>query len=163
MRTLVLLRHGTAAPAPPQGPDRLRVLTPQGRDEAARIGRWMAAQGIRPDQVVASTAPRAAETARIVVPLLGVAPERIEPEAPLYGIEPAALLRRLAAWRGDCVLVVGHNPAIEAVALHLSGDEDLEARGLPPAGCVVLRLPDDWEDLGARSARTWTVADPASA
>lgn len=162
MRRLVLLRHGTAAPG--HGlPDRERPLTEQGRQEAARMGAWLKQQGVRPDRILASPASRALATAQIVVAALGLPASALHPDPSLYSIDPSALLRRLGALQGACVLLVGHNPAFEDVASHLSGDHDLAVRGLPPAGCVVLELPDAWDNPTAGSALSWTMADPSSA
>lgn len=160
MRKLVLLRHASAEDGH-GGPDFERALTDLGRREAQTMGRWLARQAIRPDRVVSSPAPRALDTAVLACRVLGIADEVVT-DATLYDCAPTTLLRRLAHLDGKAVLVVGHNPSLEQVALHLTGDEDLAVRGLAKAGVVVAELPDDWQDLGARVAATWTVAGPDS-
>lgn len=160
MRKLVLLRHATAEEGVGK-PDFERALTDLGRAQAQTMGRWLARQALQPDTVVSSPAPRALDTAVLACRVLGIADEVVTDEA-FYDCAPTTLLRRLARLGGKVVLVVGHNPSLEQVALHLTGDEDLAVRGLARAGVVAVDLPDDWEDLGARVAKTWTVAGPES-
>lgn len=162
MRQLVLLRHATAEDAVGRD-DFGRQLTARGRADAARMGRWLAHDGLVPDLVLASAAPRAAQTARLACEALGVPAASVHEEERLYGVGPAALLQRLAAVPASArrVLVVAHNPTLEQVAVHLTGDEDLQRRGLAKGAAVVADLPDDWGDLGAKCARRWVVADPA--
>lgn len=163
MRQLVILRHATAQDGVGM-PDRGRELTAVGRREAARMGAWMLRQGLVPDHVLSSSAPRAAQTARLVCEAAGVPSAFVREEPRLYEAGPAAVLRLLAGVppASKRVLLVGHNPTLEALAVHLTGDEDLARRGLPKAGVVAADLPDDWSDLGATCARTWIVADPHS-
>lgn len=161
MRKLVLLRHATAQDGGGK-PDFERALTARGRAEAQTMGRWLARQALQPDVVVSSPAPRALDTAVLACRVLGIADD-IQSDPTLYDCAPTTLLRRLARLHGQVVLVVGHNPSLEQVALHLTGDEDLAVRGLAKAGVVAVDLPDNWDNLGARVAATWTVAGPESA
>ncbi|MEK6975421.1 MAG: histidine phosphatase family protein [Candidatus Thermoplasmatota archaeon] len=162
MRQLILLRHATAQDGHGKA-DFDRRLTEPGRVDAKRMGSWLVARGLCPDHAVSSPAPRALKTAHLACAQFGPPAPLVRTDAGLYGCEAPALLRKLAALppASRCVLVVGHNPGLEQVALHLTGDEDLAARGLPTAGAVVAELPDDWNDLGARVASSWAVADPA--
>lgn len=161
MRQLVLLRHATAQDLP-GGRDVDRQLTSVGRDEARRAGRWLLRKGLVPDHVVTSAAPRAAQTARLACEALGLPATAVREDARLYQAGPAVVLRLLAGLPRSAVrvLLVGHNPTLEQVGLHLTGDEDLQARGLPKAGLVVADLPDDWDDLGAHGSPHWVVAGP---
>lgn len=160
MRRLVLLRHATAERGDGEA-DFGRELTPAGRDEARTMGRWLLREALQPDAVVSSPAPRALSTALLACQAVAIERDEVATDPALYDCTPTTLLRRVATYRGDTVLVVGHNPSLEQVALHLSGDQDLARVGLPRAGAVALDLPDDWQDLGAKSARAWRRGDPA--
>ncbi len=162
MRGLVLLRH-CAAEDHGVIRDFDRMLTRDGREDAKRMGDWLIAQGWTPDIVVTSPAPRALETARIASGETHVKRGLVRPEPELWDAAPVTILRML----GQCeplprVWFVGHNPGLEQVAIHLTGDKDLERRGLAKGGAVLMQLPDDWHDLGARSASAWSVADPST-
>lgn len=162
MRNLVLMRH---AQAEEHGTirDFDRVLTRDGRDDAKRMGDWLIAHGYPPDTVVASPAPRAIETARIASGEMHVKSGMVRAEPEMWDATPQVILRML----GQCepvptVWFVGHNPGIEAVAVHLTGDADLARRGLAMGGVVAMQVPDDWRDLGARCATGWVKADPST-
>src|SRR5881394_472535 len=57
---LVLIRHAEAAPG---DPDELRALTPEGHEQARRLGERLRAGGIVPDVVLSSPLLRARQTA----------------------------------------------------------------------------------------------------
>src|SRR5688572_6672082 len=143
MRQLVLLRHATAGERGAPDEDFGRVLTQEGRIEAARMGGWLADERLKPDYVLSSSAARALETAKLACKELGIPLKNVHRDTELYTCAPAGLLRRLATLPADArrVLLVGHNPTWEQVALHLTGDEDLERMGLAKGGVVVCDLP----------------------
>lgn len=91
MKHLILMRHASAEPG---GVDRGRALSQAGRGEAERIGRALAAMGLRPDLALVSPALRACETLRAVRETLVDVASSEEDEA-LYLAGPAELLARL--------------------------------------------------------------------
>lgn len=110
------MRHAEAAW--PQGvDDHDRPLTEQGVEDAKDIGRRLAAGGLQPRRVLASTAARAAETGRLVAAATG-AP--MDLEASLYG---APAHRYLDAADDPGVLLVGHDPGIGKAIGSLLGDD----------------------------------------
>ena len=70
--TLVVLRHAKAAGEPGVN-DTQRPLTGRGRRDAGAAGRWLLAQGIRPDLVLCSSARRTRETWEQVSAAMGAA------------------------------------------------------------------------------------------
>jgi phosphohistidine phosphatase len=125
---LVLVRHAEAAPGTP---DELRTLTPEGHEQARRLGDRLRADGIEPDAVLSSPLLRARETAAG----LGFGP----PES-LDALAPGATeddVRNAVADRGETVLVVGHQPDCGRIAAALSGGAE---PAFPPAGAHVLEL-----------------------
>ncbi len=94
---LYLIRHGEAV-----GAVEHRILdtcpecglTPRGVGQAERLRDRLAATGeIRPDVLIASTFPRARETAEIIAPAFGDIPVRLDPEVQeLRGGEAEGLL-----------------------------------------------------------------------
>jgi phosphohistidine phosphatase len=125
---LVLVRHAEAAPGIP---DELRALTPEGHEQARRLGEQLRADGIEPDAVLSSPLLRARETASD----LGFGPsEALDELAPGATEED---LRAAVADRGKTVVVVGHQPDCGRIAAALSGGAE---PAFPPAGAYVLEL-----------------------
>ena len=144
MRTLVLIRH--AAAEPPRGDDHARHLTAVGREDCARVRRWLSDQGLVPDRVVVSTAVRAQETWE----LAGVGRAAPEPDERLYDASVADLAEVVAETEPDvaCLVVVGHNPGLERLAYELDDSNearDRTNRGMDPGAVAVFRLTA-WTD-----------------
>ena len=137
MRTLLILRHGKAA-QDEGGPDRDRSLTKRGKRASELIGHLLRDDDLVPDHVISSSALRAKDTARRVAAAAkfgGVLDELDE----LYLAEPEVYITAIKRLAEDAerVLLVGHNPGLEALALLLTG----ESVSLPPAGLLVCELP----------------------
>ena len=137
MRTLLVLRHGKAAQEE-AGSDRDRPLTQRGKRSAEAVGHLLRDDELVPERIISSSAERARDTARRVAAaakFAGVIDELDE----LYLAEPEAYIKALRRLGGEAerVLVVGHNPGLEALALILTG----EPLSLPTAGLVVCSLP----------------------
>jgi len=137
MRTLLILRHGKAAPEE-SGTDRDRPLTASGKRAAERVGLTLLAEHLVPDCVVSSNAERARDTARRVATAAHFG-STIHELDELYLAEPEAYITALQRFAvgAERALVVGHNPGLEALALLLT----TEPVSLPTAGLVVCSLP----------------------
>ncbi len=125
---LIVVRHAEAAPG---DPDELRVLTAQGRVDAAALGERLAGEGL--DAVVTSPLLRARETADAIAAASALAvetDERLAPGATADG------LRAAAEGRGETVAVVGHQPDLGLAMLALTGAEHAFA----PGGTAVVEL-----------------------
>jgi phosphohistidine phosphatase len=150
VKRLLLLRHAHAAEGTP---DAERPLDERGRAEAARIGPRIAALG-RPELALCSSARRARETFEAARRALSPAPE-LRLEDALYLAPAERLLESLSELDGSLarILLVAHNPGLEALARGLASGGAPEAlerlrRGLPPAGLAVLDLDlADWSDV----------------
>ena len=123
---LILWRHAEAEDGPP---DLERRLTPRGHKHAQRIAEWLLQRLPAKFVVLASPARRAQETAQA----LGVAFRTVPALAP--GASVQAVLNA-AEWpdRRSSVVVVGHQPDLGRVALHLvcgaAGDGTIKKGGL---------------------------------
>jgi len=118
---LVILRHAIAAPRGAPGvSDEARRLTPRGRRRFRKAARGLARILPRPDLLLSSPLPRAAETAEIAAKAWGRLRPTLEPL--LAGGEPEALLKVLTAHDKDAVVVlVGHEPHVSALLGYLMG------------------------------------------
>jgi len=148
--TLLLLRHAEAAPAGAGQGDRDRALTRRGRRDAEKMGRELAKRGLGPDLALSSGARRADETMNLVLNQTRAEPRQmVAPE--LYEADEGTLVRRLRASGGEAgtILMVGHNPSLEALAaLMQGGDFGSVARlssGFPPGALAVCEMEaSDW-------------------
>ena len=89
----------------------------------------MAETGLSPDRVLCSSATRAVETWELVADLLSGDPP-VEFRTDLYHATTGTVVDMIQGLPSeeDTVLLVGHNPTFEDLAVHLAGDGDTEAR-----------------------------------
>ncbi|MBN9218483.1 MAG: histidine phosphatase family protein [Mesorhizobium sp.] len=147
MSRLFLLRHAKAGWALPGMRDFDRPLDASGRADAEIIGAAMRSRGYIPDRTLCSNAARARET------LEGLAGQTDTGKVlffdTLYSEDAAGYLRLIRDHGGaGSLLVIGHNPMMEDLAMAVSGDGDGTARttlnhGFPTAGLAVVRFLDD--------------------
>ena len=150
MRRLILLRHAKSD-HPAGMPDRDRPLAERGRAAAPRMGAYLAEAGLRPDHVMISPARRTVETWEAVSGCLGgLAPETVPMiyEAPAPRVLDAI---RTAPDSATCLLLVGHNPGIQDLAVELAGRGDRRARRatqIPTAAVAVIDFQaDSWAGI----------------
>ena len=111
------------------------------------MGKHLRREEIEPSLVLCSSAVRARETLQRVDPGGQV---RIEPE--LYGASAEGLLERLREVPDsvDSVMLVGHNPAMQSLALSIAGGgaklADVE-RKFPTGALATLTFEGDWREL----------------
>jgi phosphohistidine phosphatase len=120
MDRLILMRHGQAERQAATGGDFERGLTERGRDDAALMGRLLAANGVTPELVLASSARRTRETTAAIAAAFPTA--RVEFRRDLYHAEPEEVVAAVED-EGEAVgtvMIVGHNPGLHELALRLA-------------------------------------------
>lgn len=124
MKSLTLLRHAKSGWDDPVSRDFDRPLNPRGRKAARTVGEAMKAQGLAFDLVLASPAQRVVETLEEVS--AGYGAIRPEFDKRLYLASTATLTEivRSTPDEVDRLLLVGHNPGLEELALCLSGRDE---------------------------------------
>jgi phosphohistidine phosphatase len=126
------------------------------------IAEHLRQERIAPALVLCSSARRTRETLERVMPL-DQAEVRIEGE--LYGASPKDLLQRLREVPDevDSVMLIGHQPAIQELALQLAAEgselERLKAK-FPTAALATLDFPGEWSGLGRGSAELVAYVKP---
>lgn len=120
MKDLLLLRHAKSSWGASDQADIDRPLNKRGRKAAVRLATWFKAQKLRPALVLCSPAQRTRETLELVQAAWDKPPE-IHYQERLYLAEAEDLL----AWLHELsdaipsVLVIGHNPGLQELALAL--------------------------------------------
>ncbi|HEX8528237.1 SixA phosphatase family protein [Allosphingosinicella sp.] len=154
MKTLTLLRHAKSTWDDLVARDFDRPLNPRGRKAARRVGAEMRAQGLSFDSALASPAKRVVETLNEVAQGYGRAlPVRYEQRVYLAAPETLLELVRATGENDGRLLLVGHNPGMEIVAMLLTrerGDSLREevAVKYPTGTLAEISLPvERWRDV----------------
>lgn len=166
-RTLLLLRHAKSD-YPSGVPDHERPLAARGIREAGLAGDWLRAHEPAIDAVLCSTATRTRQTlerTRIDVPV-----EYIDR---LYDATPGAVIDEINGLQShfdaqvQTLLVIGHEPAMSAVALGLAAIDGSNATAaeqismkFPTSAIAVLRTVQPWERLALSGAALITFHVP---
>lgn len=151
MNRLFLLRHARAGWALPGVRDFDRTLDEIGVADAQAIGAVMAREGYVPDVTLCSNALRARETLEGVAGQTDVG--RVLFFDQLY-TEDATGYLALIKDHGSLgsLLLIGHNPMMEDVAMALAGRGEHEARealagGFPTSGLAVLHFEHGLDEI----------------
>jgi phosphohistidine phosphatase len=127
IRRLVLLRHAKSSWDDPSLDDFDRPLAPRGAKAAPRMATYLKKKHLRPDLVLCSAALRTVQTWQLVSDVLGGEPE-VKFLRGLYLGTPSRLLEavRRAPDGAACVMLIGHNPGMEGLAVALAGPRSKE-------------------------------------
>lgn len=109
------------------------------------MGKMLRNKKLVPELIISSTAERAVKTAEIVAKASKYENEIIYSDS-LYMAEPAAILKAIQehAKKKKTVMVIGHNPGLEALLQILTG----KVESLPTASIAYLSAKiEKWEDL----------------
>jgi phosphohistidine phosphatase len=147
-RKLILLRHAKSAWSGDEA-DVDRPLAKRGRRQAPDAGSWLAENIDGIDLAVVSPARRARSTWDLVAAEFDVPPKaRIDDRVyAASGAELLSVVRELSDDL-DTVVLVGHNPGIEDLALILTG----EWTPLPTSALAVIAVPGSWSTAAQHSA-----------
>lgn len=171
-RTMWVLRHAKTVRQPPVGGgDHQRPLAARGRHDADALGERLGDDGdhlgladeLMPTLVLCSTAARTVETAERV--LAGLAkPPPVTYLSSLYGASPEDVLEQVSMVDEDVpsVLVVGHNPTMEAlVAAMPRVPVAALSGGFATCGLAVFNLPvRRWDEVAPRTGVVLGVFAP---
>ena len=144
MTRLYLLRHAKARWAEPGSRDYDRAIDLTGKADTEMIAASMLLAGYVPDRVLCSGAKRARETWEAAARHLPVSD--VHYLDGLYSSDATGYLDVIREKGGEAsVMVVGHNPMMEDLAMALSRDGDADALaavagGFPTCGLAVIRF-----------------------
>ena len=166
-RLIHILRHAKSSWDDPTLDDFDRPLAERGRRAGAALSEYLRLGDIEPDLVLCSSAARAKQTLEQIRPALG-AQVTVKLDKRLYGAGPRALLSRLRSLPDTItsVMLIGHNPALQSLALALTGSGDADALArlgakFPTGGLVTLVLQTErWRDLGPADCELHSFVAP---
>jgi phosphohistidine phosphatase len=164
VKRLVVLRHAKSSWDEPGLDDHERPLTKRGRKAAEMIGLRLHEDVLAPQLVLCSTALRARETlAGVGRGLDSDVPVQLEPG--LYEASLESLVGRVKTLpeEYDIVLLVGHNPGLQELVLHLAdGGLAERVQSKLPTGALVTIDFDvvHWADVAPASVRVAAVIFP---
>ena len=161
---LLILRHAKSSWGAGVASDFERPLSPRGARTAPRVGCWMAERDLVPDFVFASPAVRTRETLALLLDAMGAEPDTRWEEA-IYGASLGELIDLLGERPGEArrVLLLGHNPGLEALVGYLGEGgvpTPIGAKAFPTAALAHFVMPDDWCDLQRASGDLVEVLRP---
>lgn len=152
MKTLSLLRHAKSGWDDPVARDFDRPLNPRGRRAARAVGEKMKSEGLAFDLVLASPARRVVETLEELETVFGPLQARFEKRIYLASTETLLDIVREADDSAGRLLLVGHNPGFERLALLLTRAGNLRSRveaKYPTATLAEIGFPvNHWRDVG---------------
>lgn len=154
MLTLALLRHAKSSWADPACKDFDRPLNERGRDAATLIGRELKRRELCFDLILASPSTRTKQTIAFLHQSYGEE-FPVEYDADIYAASAATLFKvaMAAPRRARRLLIVGHNPAMQDLAVDLTGADPLQlrsqiAKAFPTGALAVFAVPaKSWRDL----------------
>lgn len=150
---LWLLRHAKSSWDDRSLEDEDRPLAPRGERAADRMRDYFVAEAIRPALVLCSPALRTRQTLDRVLPFERGSNLAVRIEPSLYTFDAATLLDQLSEIPEGVasVMLVGHNPAIQELAVMLAarGDRlDRLIRKYPTAGLAEIEFSEGpWHEL----------------
>lgn len=161
MLTLTLLRHAKSSWDDPVLEDFDRPLGKRGRKAAPEMGKLLASMDLRPDLIICSSAVRARQTLELVLEQFSYPTPKIVIDEDVYMATPQVMMARLRAHTDGedarHVMMVGHNPGMEELALLLAARGPAQQRTrmaekFPTAAVAVIAFEaDTWDAIAAGS------------
>ena len=139
MKNLVLMRHGKSSWKDKELSDFDRPLKKRGKSDTPVMGKLLWEEGFEPDLVLSSSAVRCVETVDLLYESLHLSDEMVKYKKVFYQAEVDDYLNELTGLDNavSSVLCVGHNPSLETLLQHLTGDIEV----LSTAAVAWIKLP----------------------
>jgi len=164
LRELLILRHAKSDHSDLTLIDFDRPLSERGKEDAHKIGKWIAQQQLTPDLIITSPAKRTLQTLRRARSYFDADNQiRCHEERDMYESHYETILSVMAqAPLAKRTLLIGHNPGLESLITYLTEDSRLqqEVKLFPTCALAQLVLPADWTRLKpgcAKLMHLWQV------
>jgi len=141
------MRHAKSSWKDKTIPDHDRSLKKKGKKDVANMAKLLKKKGLVPDHILSSTAVRAKDSAELMAEKLDYKGQ-IEFFEELYMAEPEVYLNFSSQVKDEVntLLLVGHNPGLEGLAMLLSDN----ITSLPTGSIAKINIPiESWKQLDA--------------
>ena len=157
MRELILFRHAKSSWTEPDLDDHDRPLNARGKQAAPSMGQYMRDHAISPELILCSTSLRTKQTLALAFPGLENGHPAVVYTREIYEAPPSALLSCIHTAADDVrsLMVLGHNPGSQLLALQLSKSADGDALHrlsgkFPTAALARISFQSErWRDIGS--------------
>ncbi len=161
-REIYLIRHAEAEFMDFNQKDKDRNLTPNGCQDAMRLGNKLKTTDVLPDYIICSTAQRTRETIGYICEQIDFDVNKVFFTDDLYESSVRIMLNTINGLDDSYqkVFLIAHNPAISYLAEYVTGDV---VGNVSPIGMVHLQLHDmSWEMLSQDNAELVKYHEPIS-
>lgn len=158
-KQILVMRHAKAGWGANDQRDFDRSLSPAGREEAPKVGRYLVGLDVVPEVFVSSPARRAGQTIRAVAEKVGFNSGNIRWDDDLYYGNTESYLRAVMQVPDEfrSILIVGHNPMVEQFYTLLTGRSFREPVAPGGIGCFECGI-ESWKSVQVGSCRLkWFV------
>jgi phosphohistidine phosphatase len=169
LKTLYLMRHAKAGWTDSAQRDFDRPLTPRGEAAAVLMGRFLKAQNIQVDLLLASPAVRNRMThEQLESSWRSGLPATFEDSIYMANVDTLLGLIQAAPRSAKAVLLLGHNPGMEDLSFKLLHDGDAGGMELLDQGFKTASLAEltfdvaDWREIAPKSATLQRFITPRS-
>jgi phosphohistidine phosphatase len=147
MKRLYLIRHAEALNAPAGTEDIKRKLTYTGIQETKKIAKYLMVHKVNFDCIISSHAVRAMETAKLIASIVNYPADKILCDKRIYLEESRVFFDMLQELDNSVskVAIVGHNPELNAFALHFLND--FSVRMSPSTVIGIEIMSNDWSKI----------------
>lgn len=149
-----MIRHAKSSWANPLQSDFERPLNDRGERDAPAMGKHLGKLGLKPDLIIASTAKRAAQTAKKIAASIGYDEAAIQWQDKLYHCIPAVfeeVIYEIDDSLGQ-VFIVAHNPGITDFVNQLAPDFSID--NMPTCGVAAARFDaESWSDFNQHNKK----------
>lgn len=154
MKKLILMRHAKSSWDNPTLDDHARPLNGRGRVSADAMGDWLRNRKYTPDQALVSDSARTRET---FVRLGFICDTSFE--SALYHASAQGMQKVLKTAKGNCILMLGHNPGMAEFAESLVSESPDHIRFFDFPTCATLVATFDIGDWSELRVNTGTALD----
>jgi phosphohistidine phosphatase len=161
MKRLLLIRHAKSSWANPLQSDFDRPLNERGEHDAPIMGERLKKAGLIPDLMIASTAKRAAQTAKHIAREIGYDTDKIEWREELYHCIPSVFEELIYSVDDaiDTLAIIAHNPGISEFAAQL--DNTKAIHHMPTCAMAGFETDiDRWSDFTSAKKKTFLYDTP---
>ena len=159
-KTLILIRHSKAENRNNSDGDINRPLTEAGKADSLKMANFLLKSGLKPDQIVSSSATRASQTADIFSKVFKTETKDINLTRQFYYCSAKTILDYIVGLPEniECALVIAHNPGISDLARGLSSGK---ASYMVNTHVIILNYDiDHWYQVVEHKATTFRSHRP---